>query len=208
MRLLGGAAHASYGLCAWGCVAVWDADARRDVAWVVARENTSLPYSPGRLAYSVSPAISAALLRLPDHLRPEVLLVHGHGLAHPRRFGLASHLGRTHVLMTVGVAEKLLVGKHAPVPARRGEWRPVVVGEEIVGAAVRIRAEAKAMYVSPGWGCDLEAAIEAVMSAASRYRWPEPLRTARARLKAAHPRRLELHRDRWQRKMGGPQQSV
>jgi deoxyinosine 3'endonuclease (endonuclease V) len=67
---------------------------------------------------------------------------------------------------------------------------------------VRIRAEAKAMYVSPGWGCDLEAAIDAVMSAASRYRWPEPIRTARARLKAAHPRRLQLHRDRWQRKMG------
>ncbi len=202
MRLVGGAAHASHGPCAWGCVEVWDTDVRRDVAWVVARENVSLPYSPGRLAYSVSPAISAALLRLPAHLRPEVLLVHGHGTAHPRRFGLASHLGMIHGLTTVGVADKLLVGSHDPVPARRGEWRPVVVGEEVVGAAVRIRAEAKAMYVSPGWGCGLEAAIEFAMAAA-RYRWPEPIRLARMRLKAAHPRRLELHRDRWQRKMGG-----
>jgi len=202
VRLLGGAAHDSHGLCAWGSVAVWDADARREVSWVVARENLALPYSPGRLAYSVSPAVTAALLRLPDGARPEVLLVHGHGTAHPRRFGLASHVGMIHRLTTVGVADDLLVGAHEPVPARRGEWRPVLVGDEVIGAAVRTRAEAKPMYISPGWGCDLEAALEIVLAASTRFRWPEPIRLARGRLKAAHPRRLELHRDRWQHKMG------
>jgi deoxyribonuclease V len=202
VRLIGGAAHDSHGLCAWGSVAAWDAETREVIAWAVARENVSLPYSPGRLAYSVSPAISAALLRLPAHVQPEVLLVHGHGTAHPRRFGLASHLGMIHRIATVGVAEKLLIGEHEPVPALRGEWRPIVVGGEVVGAAVRTRAEAKVMYVSPGWGCGLEAALEVVMAATLRFRWPEPIRLARMRLKAAHPRRLELHRERWQRKMG------
>lgn len=202
MRLVGGVAHASHGLCAWGCVAVWDTEARRGVSWIVARENIALPYSAGRLAYSVSPAITAAYLRIPESVRPEVLIVHGHGRAHPRRFGLASHVGMIHRLKTVGVANKLLVGAHERVPARRGEWRPVVDADEVVGAAVRLRAEAKVMYVSAGWGCDLEEAVEVALAASTRYRWPEPVRRARMRLKAAHPRRLELHRDRWQRKMG------
>ncbi|MCX7599331.1 MAG: endonuclease V [Armatimonadetes bacterium] len=189
---MAGAVHATHGPCAWGCVAVWDCEQRRVVAWAVARENIPLPYKPGRLAFSVSPPITAALLRLPQDAHPEALIVHGHGLAHPRRYGLACHLGMLHRLPTVGVAQELLVGTHDKVPARRGEWRPVMHDGEIVGAALRTRAEAKVIYVSPGWGVDLEEAVAVVMQATTRYRWPEPVRHARMRLRVAHRKRLQV----------------
>lgn len=158
----------------------------------MAREGVALSYKPGRLAFAVSPAITAALLRLPEEARPEALIVHGHGVAHPRRFGLACHLGLLHRIPTVGVAEKLLVGVHEKVPARRGEWRPVYDGQDIVAAALRSRAEAKVVYVSPGWGLSLEEAIGLVLEATTRYRWPEPIRHARMRLRVAHRERLRL----------------
>ncbi|MCD6352083.1 MAG: endonuclease V, partial [Armatimonadetes bacterium] len=94
--LIAGAVHATRGPCAWACAALWDADARRLVGHVVARENLPLPYRPGRLAYAVGPAVSAALLRLLEEVGPVPMLVHGHGQAHPRRFGLACYLGRLH----------------------------------------------------------------------------------------------------------------
>lgn len=171
------------------------------LAWAVARENIALPYKPGRLAFTVSPAITAALLRLPEDARPEALIVHGHGLAHPRRFGLACHLGLLHRIPTVGLAEKLLVGRHEKVPARRGEWRPVEVEGEVVAAALRTRAEAQVVYVSPGWSLSLDEALGLVMEATTRYRWPEPVRHARMRLRVAHRERLRLA---WQAPVSHP----
>ncbi|MBC7289326.1 MAG: endonuclease V [Armatimonadetes bacterium] len=193
-RRIAGIVHDTRGLCAWAAAAVWDADERLIIAAAVGRENLPQPYRPGRLAYAVSPAITAALLHLPPEARPDVLVVHGHGLAHPRRFGLACHVGLLHSLPSVGATEKLLVGQHEKVPAERGAWRPVSIDGEVVGAALRTRAEAKPLYVSPGWAMDLETAIALIMDASIRYRWPEPLRYARMRLKAAIRHRLELHR--------------
>jgi deoxyribonuclease V len=99
-----------------------------------------------------------------------------------------------HQTKTVGVAERLLVGAHAKVPPARGAWEPVVHEGCVIGAAVRTRPDAKIVYVSPGWGCELEEAIDLVMAATVRYRWPEPLRYARMQLKTAIRRRLELHK--------------
>lgn len=200
--VLAGAVHATRGPCAWAAAALWDPAARKLLGHTIARENLPVPYRPGRLAYAVAPAITAALLRLLDHAFPDALLVHGHGLAHPRRFGLACYLGQLHRLRTVGVAEKLLVGEHAPVPAQRGLWAPVLHEGEVVGAALRTRAEAKVLYVSPGWGCTVEEAVALALTAAGRYRWPEPLRHARMKLRHALRRRLELHTPRRQAKMG------
>ena len=202
---IAGIVHATRGPCAWACAAVWSPDERSLIAAAVGRENIPLPYRPGRLAYTVSPALTAALLHLPPDARPDALIVHGHGTAHPRRFGLACHVGAMHRLPTVGVAEKLLVGEHEKVPAERGAWRPVMVDGEVVGAALRTRAEAKPLYVSPGWGLDLEEAVALVRAATGRFRWPEPIRHARMRLKAAIRHRLELHRRSRQRRLpAGP----
>ncbi len=194
--LIAGAVHATRGLCAWGSVSVWNRAEREEVEGRVARENLPQPYRPGRLAYAVGPAISAALARLKE-CRPGALIVHGHGIAHPRFFGLACYLGWMHKIVTVGTAERLLVGEHEFVPPERGQWRPVLVDGTVVGAALRTRDEAKPIYVSPGYGCDVEGAVALVMAATARYRWPEPIRRARMRLKAFHRRRLEMHRRRW-----------
>ncbi len=171
------------------------------VAHCIARENIAVPYRPGRLAYAVSPAITAALVRLPQDYHPAWLTVHAHGIAHPRGFGLACHVGMLHHIPTIGIAEKLLVGEHEKVPARRGAWAPVTVDGQVVAAALRTRAEAKVLYVSPGWGCTLEEAIDVVMRSIGKYRWPEPIRHARMRLKPAIRRRTELHRRRWRDKL-------
>lgn len=201
-QLIAGAVHATRGPCAWAAVAVWDTSTSAVAAHAVARENLAVPYRPGRLAYAVSPALSAALLHLPHDMDLAALIVHGHGIAHPRGFGLACHVGMMHQLTTVGVAEKLLVGQHAPVPPRRGAWSPVTHDGAVVGAALRTRPEAKILYVSPGWACGLRQAIDIVMAAIGRYRWPEPIRAARMRLKPAIRRRLEYHKPRWRHKLG------
>ena len=205
LKRIAGIVHATRGPCAWACAAVWSADERSLIAVAVGRENIPQPYRPGRLAYAVSPAVTAALLHLPPDAQPDALIVHGHGTAHPRRFGLACHVGAIHRLPTVGVAENLLVGEHEKVPAERGAWQPVLVDGEVVGAALRTRAEAKPLYVSPGWGLNLDEAIALVMAATARFRWPEPIRHARMRLKPAIRHRLELHRPASQRRLpAGP----
>jgi len=132
-------------------------------------------------------------LPLLDRFVPNAVLIHGHGLAHPRGFGLACHVGLMHRVKTVGVAEKLLVGEHEKVPAKRAEWRPVIVNAKPIGAALRTRAEAKVLYISPGWMCDVDEAVDLVMACIRRYRWPEPLRHARMRLHSAIRHRLEFH---------------
>ena len=161
---IAGIVHATRGPCAWAAAACWDVNERSLIAVAIGRENMPQPYRPGRLAYAVPPALTAALLRLPDDAQPDALIIHGHGIAHPRRFGLACHVGMMHRLKSVGVAEKPLVGEHEKVPAERGAWQPLMVDGEVVGAALRTRAEAKPLYVSPGWDIELEEAIDLVMA--------------------------------------------
>lgn len=137
---------------------------------------TRFPYVPGLLSFREAPAILAALgelARLPD-----VLLCDGQGLAHPRRFGIACHLGVLTNLPSIGVAKKRLVGTHDDPPDVRGRWVPLVHREEIVGAVLRSRAGVKPIYVSCGHRVGLEAAVELVMACTTRYRLPETTRQA------------------------------
>jgi deoxyribonuclease V len=133
------------------------------------------PYMPGLLSFRETPAIllaMAGLRRLPD-----LLLCDGHGLAHPRRFGLACHVGLLTGIATVGVAKSLLIGRHEDLPPERGSWVPLIDAGEAIGAVVRTRARTKPVYVSVGTGSSLASAIAAVIGS-SRYRLPEPARWA------------------------------
>lgn len=136
------------------------------------------PYVPGLLAFREAPAALAALERLSSP--PDLLLVDGHGLAHPRRFGLACFLGVHLELPTIGVGKSLLVGEHAPLPEERGAYREIMHRGEVVGAAVRTRAGVRPVYVSVGHLLTLETAIDWVLRCTPRYRLPEPLRRADA----------------------------
>jgi deoxyribonuclease V len=109
---------------------------------------------------------------------PDLLLVEGHGTAHPRRFGAACHVGVLTELPTVGVAKNRLVGRCGDVPAAKGEWVPLIDGGEVVGAVLRTREGVKPVYVSPGLRVGLEAAVEHTFACCRRYRMPEPIRRA------------------------------
>ena len=142
----------------------------------VARVPTTFPYVPGLLSFREIPAVLAALEGL--QCVPDVLLCDGQGYAHPRRFGIACHLGVLTGLPSVGVAKTRLLGRHGEVPAGRGEWCPLSDHDEIIGAVLRSRPGVKPLYVSLGHRVSLATAVELVMACCTRYRLPETTRHA------------------------------
>lgn len=142
----------------------------------VARRPARFPYVPGLLSFREVPALLAALDGL--SVAPDLLLCDGQGLAHPRHFGLACHLGVLTGIPSIGVAKSLLVGEHAPLPEQRGAWRPLLHKSEVVGAALRTRAGVAPVYVSIGHKVSLATAIDYVLACAPRYRLPETTRAA------------------------------
>jgi deoxyribonuclease V len=134
------------------------------------------PYVPGLLSFREIPPVLEAFGRL--NRRPEVLLCDGQGLAHPRKFGLASHLGLCLGIPTVGCAKSRLCGEHSPLNLRRGNRAPLYYREEIVGHVFCSRDNVKPIFVSPGHLADFSSSIELVERCLGRYRIPEPLRQA------------------------------
>jgi deoxyribonuclease V len=146
------------------------------VEHIVDHRPTSFPYVPGLLSFREAPAALDALAKL--EIRPDLLLCDGQGLAHPRRFGLACHIGLLADIPTVGVAKTRLIGQHEPVLESRGSWKPLWYEGEMVGAVLRTRTNVKPVYVSIGHRISLETAIEYVMACTPKYRLPETTRWA------------------------------
>lgn len=134
------------------------------------------PYVPGLLSFRESPLIIAACQKL--RLSPDFILVDGQGIAHPRRLGIASHLGLLLDTPTIGCAKSILVGKSEQVGVESGKWSPLMDKGEVIGAALRSRTGVNPIYVSIGHRVDLEAAISLVLACCRRYRLPEPTRLA------------------------------
>lgn len=146
------------------------------VEQAMARQPTRFPYVPGYLSFREAPAVLAALKQLRQP--PDLLLCDGQGLAHPRRFGLACHLGLLLDIPSIGVAKSRLIGTHAEVPEAKGDWAALEDHGEIIGAVLRTRAGAKPVYVSVGHRVSLATAIDYVMRCTTRYRLPETTRHA------------------------------
>ncbi len=142
----------------------------------VVRRPVAFPYVPGLLSFRELPAILDVLKKL--NARPDLVMCDGQGYAHPRRLGIASHLGVLLDLPTIGVAKSRLVGEHGPVPGKRGEWIPLVDRGERIGALLCTRDGVRPLYVSAGHRISLRNAIRQVMRCALRYRLPEPTRLA------------------------------
>jgi deoxyribonuclease V len=136
----------------------------------------TFPYIPGLLSFREAPALIEAHRRL--QRPPEVLLCDGQGIAHPRKFGLASHLGLYLELPTVGCAKKRLCGEHEPFELRRGGAALLRLRDEAVGWVFCSRDGVKPIYISPGHLSDLETSKELVRRCLGRFRIPEPLRHA------------------------------
>ncbi len=134
------------------------------------------PYVPGLLSFREIPPVLAVLERLA--IRPDLVLCDGQGIAHPRRFGLASHLGVLTGLPTIGVAKSRLVGAHGEPGMERGDWVPLMDKDETIGAVVRTRAGVKPVYISIGHRVSLETAIRFVLACTTRFRLPETTRAA------------------------------
>jgi len=147
-------------------------------------EKISFPYIPGLLSFRESPACLAAVEKLISE--PDVFLIDGQGIAHPRRFGIASHLGLLFDKPTIGCAKSLLVGTFDELAMEKGAYsllkdkqsREGRLTPEVIGAAIRTRSNVEPVYVSVGNKCLLQDAIEITLANTTKYRIPEPTRLA------------------------------
>ncbi|GIF20080.1 deoxyribonuclease V [Actinoplanes tereljensis] len=146
----------------------------REVA--VAEGDISFPYVPGLLAFRELPLLLAAIAKL--KVSPEVLVCDGYGIAHPRRFGLASHLGVLLDRPSFGVAKNDFIGTHDEPGPRRGEWSALTENGELLGRAVRTQSNVKPVYVSVGHRISLADATDLAIALSPKFRIPEPTRQA------------------------------
>lgn len=137
---------------------------------------TKFPYVPGLLSFRESPSVLEAWAKLKTE--PDAVMFDGQGIAHPRRVGIASHVGLLINRPTLGCAKSVLVGKFEEPGEERGAWTPMIDKGETIGAALRTKTRVQPIYVSPGHLIDLAGALELALACDGGYRQPEPTRRA------------------------------
>lgn len=157
-------------------VVILDARTGEIVEQAGTTDRASFPYVPGLLSFREIPPLIQVFEKLKTV--PDVILCDGQGIAHPRRLGLATHLGLWLGVPTVGCAKSRLCGTYEEPGLKRGSQSPLVDRGEVVGAVLRTRDRVKPLFVSPGHLCDLEGAVEIVLEQSGKYRLPTPTRLA------------------------------
>ncbi|MEH2440734.1 deoxyribonuclease V [Nostoc sp.] len=142
----------------------------------VAYRPTTFPYVPGFLSFREIPAVLDALEKITTI--PDIILCDGQGIAHPRRLGIACHLGLLIDVPTIGVAKSRLVGKYEELPEAKGSTQPLIYNGETVGVVLRSRTGVKPLYISSGHRISLPTAIDYVLRCTPKYRLPETTRIA------------------------------
>ena len=145
-----------------------------EMATVVDRAR--FPYVPGLLSFREAPVLLKCFRKL--RCMPDVVMIDGHGLAHPRRFGIACHIGWLLDVPTIGCGKSILVGEHKRLGKRRGATATLIHKGEVVGSAVRTRTGVQPVYISIGHRIDLPTAVRLALRCAPRVRLPEPTRQA------------------------------
>ena len=153
-----------------------DGESLEEVDRSVVLGRTTFPYVPGLFAFREVPALLAALEQLKT--TPDLLVCDGYGVAHPRRFGLACHLGVLTGIPSIGVAKTAFVGTHTAPGLERGDSADLVLDDEVVGAVLRTQHNVKPVYVSVGHRINLTTAVAQTLHLAPRYRLPETTRAA------------------------------
>jgi deoxyribonuclease V len=162
----------------FAAVVVLDAESLEVVESAGARRTAGFPYVPGYLSFREIPAVLEAWSRL--QVRPDLVVCDGHGRAHPRRFGLACHLGVWLDVASIGCAKSRLVGSFREPGPRRGASTRLLDGREVIGRVLRTREATKPIFVSIGHRVSLASAERELLRLAPRYRLPEPIRAAHA----------------------------
>jgi deoxyribonuclease V len=189
-EVAGADAHYS-GDCVCAAVVVMGLPNLATVESALVHRLLTFPYLPGLLSFREAPAITEALNQLSK--RPDLLLVDGQGLAHPRRFGLACHLGVLADVPTIGVAKSRLIGRYEEPGIERGAWSPLTDGGETIGAVLRTRRAVRPVFVSVGHRISLRTAIDLVLRCTGQFRLPEPIRAA-DRLSRQHSCESAVHK--------------
>jgi len=141
-----------------------------------ASKKVTFPYIPGLLSFREAPVCLTVVDKLKT--RPDLFLIDGQGIAHPRRLGLAAHLGLFLDRPTIGCAKSRLTGTFAEPAPEKGSHSPLYDGNEVIGAVVRTRSNVKPLFISVGHRCTLDDAIRMTLACATKYRLPEPTRLA------------------------------
>lgn len=165
-----------HGKCAIAGVVVYSFPEMREIERLWCESPVLFPYVPGLLSFREAPPLLKILARLKN--TPDLIFCDAHGYAHPRRFGLTSHLGVLLDTPTIGCAKSLLIGTHTPLPPEAGAWTPLRDGGEIVGAVLRTRTAVKPIYVTQGHRVSLQTALDFVIAVLDGFRLPRPTRDA------------------------------
>lgn len=146
------------------------------VETALAQMPTPFPYIPGLLSFREGPVLETAFAKL--QAEPDVLIFDGMGRAHPRRIGIASHMGLWLQKPTIGCGKTLLIGHYAEPANERGAYSELIDKNEVIGAVLRTKVNVKPVYISPGHLADLATSVELIMRCTSKYRLPDPIRAA------------------------------
>jgi len=157
-------------------VVLWDVERQTVLERQIARRPLTFPYVPGLLSFREGPALLAAMRKL--RRTPDAIMCDGQGIAHPRRFGIACHLGVLCQLPSIGCAKSRLTGEYKEPGPRRGDSAPLTDGDDVIGAVLRTKDHTRAVFVSIGHRVDLPGAVHAVLSCDMGFRLPEPTRLA------------------------------
>jgi deoxyribonuclease V len=148
----------------------------REIERLSGKSEIVFPYVPGLLSFREAPALLKVFSRVKN--TPDLIFCDGHGYAHPRRFGITSHLGLLLDAPTIGCAKSLLIGTHAPLSMDAGAWTPLRDGDEVIGAVLRTRKGVNPIYVTQGHRISLPTALKLVLAVLDGHRVPRPTRDA------------------------------
>jgi len=176
IKLIAGVDAAFYSDTVAGSVCLFRYPELVKVKEAVIVQKVSFPYIAGYLAFREAPVLIKAIKKL--KVLPDLVLVDGHGIAHPRFIGIASHIGVILDIPTIGCAKSRLIGKYKEPQNEKGAWEYLVRDDQHIGSVIRTRERVKPLFVSPGHLIDIKDSIEIVMNCLTRYRIPEPIRCA------------------------------
>lgn len=148
------------------------------IEYTVCKIPTTMPYIPGLLSFRECPGLLTAFTQL--SIKPDLILCDGQGIAHPRRLGIASHLGLLLDLPSIGVAKKRLFGQHDEVGIEQGAEQPLLADDQTIGTVVRTKSKTNPLYISPGHKVSVETGTQWVLKSLKGYKLPEPIRWADA----------------------------